>query len=141
MDGCYLDSGDIKLRGTWNNQPISQTKCFGQERENEARDFVVLLVQVEMAGVSDERGIVRLTARPLGTTTGRREAISNCCRQSRRFIWRHDTQACTVHDAVISISCECIGKHRFRSIALIDVQRLHDTAERLKTRYGRHPTY
>jgi hypothetical protein len=30
-------------------------------------------------------------------------------------------------------SCECIGKHRFRSIAFIDdAQRLHDVAERFK---------
>ena len=45
---------------------------------------------------------------------------------------RHDTHACTDHDAVISASCECIGKHRFRSIAFIDAQRLHDVAERFK---------
>ena len=31
--------------------PIGQIGMFGQERENKIRDFVVLLVQGEMAGV------------------------------------------------------------------------------------------
>src|SRR4029077_8266453 len=30
MDGSYLDSGDIKLNGTCNNQPISQIKCLAE---------------------------------------------------------------------------------------------------------------
>src|ERR1700730_10475349 len=30
MDGSYLGSGDIKLKGTWNNQPISQTECLAK---------------------------------------------------------------------------------------------------------------
>ncbi len=47
-------------------------------------------------------------------------------------IGRNDTQARTDHDAVISASCERIGKHRFRSIAPIDVQRLNCVAERFQ---------
>ena len=30
MGSSYLASGDIKLRGTWNNQPISQTECLAK---------------------------------------------------------------------------------------------------------------
>src|SRR6476660_3625618 len=30
MNGSYLDSGDIKLNGTCNNQPISQIKCLAE---------------------------------------------------------------------------------------------------------------
>jgi len=41
---------DIKLRGAWNNLPITDG-LLGQERKNETGDLVVLLVQGEMAGV------------------------------------------------------------------------------------------
>src|SRR5580704_9959520 len=30
MDDSYLDSGDIKLRGAWNNLPIGQTECLAR---------------------------------------------------------------------------------------------------------------
>ena len=85
MDGSYLDSGDIKL----NNQP---NRMFGQERKNETRDFIVLLVQGEMASVeqvdfgirnlalerlrtgSDERGIVPTQTTKIGGLCSRNHA-------------------------------------------------------------------
>ncbi len=45
---------------------------------------------------------------------------------------RNDTQACTDHDSVISVCCECIAKYRFRGLALIDVQCLHAVTERFQ---------
>src|SRR6476661_3323686 len=30
MEDSYLDSGDIKLRGAWNNLPIGQTECLAR---------------------------------------------------------------------------------------------------------------
>src|SRR5580704_2291218 len=30
MEDSYLDSGDIKLRGAWNNLPIGQRECLAR---------------------------------------------------------------------------------------------------------------
>ena len=44
-------------------------------------------------------------------------------------VGRNGTQARTDHDAIISASCECVGKQRFRRLTRIDVQHRHAVAE------------
>ena len=47
MEGSYSDSADIKVKRRVEQSADRSDGMFGQERKNETRDLVVLLVQGE----------------------------------------------------------------------------------------------
>ena len=60
---------------------------FGQERKNETRDFVVLLVQGEMAGVEQmDFGIRKIALERLRTGSDERRIVSPPDYQNRRLV-------------------------------------------------------
>src|SRR5271163_4488279 len=87
MGNSYLDSGDIKLRGAWNNLPNRSDGMFGQERKNETRDLVVLLVQGEMAGVEQvDFGVRKIALEGLPTRSDERGVVPPPDHQSRWLV-------------------------------------------------------
>jgi hypothetical protein len=83
MEDSYFDLADKKLRGAWNNLPITDG-LLSQERKNETRDLVVLLVEGEMSG--DEQvdfGIRQIAIERLSPRRNERGIITSPDHQSR----------------------------------------------------------